>query len=144
MQTTHVYSPADGVQLEAGSLDIVDLLVVSEGNGAPGVVSGYAVNTGAEPITVDLALSVDGAPAPLSPSIEVAPGASLRLDGDRGVDSGERRYPPVMVPSVQPWAGMTVTLRVATSEGDVASTRVPVMFPDPPYDIYDEALGAAG
>lgn len=145
VQTSHVYSPADGVLLDAGSLEIADLLVVSEGDGAPGVVSGYAVNTGQQPLTVQLSVAPEGAaPEPLSPSVELAPGTALRLDGDRGVDSAELSYTPVMVPSVEPRAGLTVTLRVSTSEGDVASTLVPILFPDPPYDIYDEALGAAG
>lgn len=143
MQTTHVYSPADGVQLEAGSLEIVDLLVVSEGNGAPGVVAGYAVNTGTEPVTVDLAMSVEGTPTPLSPSIEVPPGSSMRLDGDPA-GSSEAGGEPVLIPEVSTSAGQTVSMRLSTSAGQVASTLVPVLLPQAPYDIYGDMLDATG
>lgn len=143
-QTTHVYAPADGVRFEAGSLEIADLLVVSEGAGAPGVISGYAINNGAEPLTVELAMSVDGSPQPVTPSLQVEPGSAVRLDGASGADAGEGGGgEPMTIPQVTPRAGQTLVLRVSTSADEVASTTVPVLLPDPPYDIYAEVLDAA-
>ena len=141
-QTTHVYSPADGVLLDAGSLEVTDLLVVSDGNGAPGVVSGLAVNTGKRPLTVDLALDAGGQRTPLSPSVEVPPGGALRLDGDPSGDSSDSTSKPVMIPKVAPRAGESLSLRVSTSTGQAASAVVPVMLPEPPYDIYRSVLDA--
>ncbi len=144
VQTTHIYSPADGVLINAGNLEIADLLVVSEGAGAPGVVSGYAVNTGREPMTVEVSMTVDGAPQPLSPGVEVGAGDAVRLDGGPGEDAGQGGGEPVMIPQVTSLPGETLTLRVSTSAGEVVSTPVPVLAPESPYDIYGETLDATG
>lgn len=140
MQTTNAYSPADGVHLEAGSLEIVDLLVVSTGLGEPGVVSGYAVNESDEPVTIDMALETeDGERIELSPSVEVPAGTALRIDG-YDVTTGEFTD-PVLVPEVPVRAGQLITVRI-TSGSDVVSERVPILLPDYPYGAYTEILAS--
>src|SRR5699024_8640719 len=79
--TDLAYDPADGVSVDAGDLAVRDLLVVSEGGGAPGVVSGLVVNSGTEEAQVTLVVSADGQMTPLSPTVTVPVDGAVRLDG---------------------------------------------------------------
>ena len=55
--TTNIeYAPADGVELDGEVVDVRDLLVVSQGDGAPAVISGSVINTSAEPVTVTVSV----------------------------------------------------------------------------------------
>lgn len=70
---------------------ILDLLVISRGNGAPGIVTGFAVNEGAEPLEMQV-VAEDA--SPLGRSITLPPGRGVRLDGgDAGLDGGPEVEP---------------------------------------------------
>ncbi len=123
------YDPADGVSVDAGDVAVRDLLVVSEGDGAAGVVSGLVVNNATEPADVTLAVNTEGQMVALSPTVSVAPGQSVRLDGASPEGSGT----PVELPAVEASPGGIVTIVVQTSLGDADSGLAPVVLPQGPY-----------
>lgn len=127
--TDMVYDPADGVSLDAGDVAVRDLLVVSEGDGAPGVVSGQVVNNSAESTEVTLSASVDGQIVALEPTVTVEPGTSVRLDGGGPDGSGT----PVVIPSVAARPGGIVEITLQTSLGAGDSGLAPVLLPEGYY-----------
>ncbi|MGB5952339.1 MAG: hypothetical protein WBG57_07470 [Ornithinimicrobium sp.] len=135
------YDPADGVSVETELIEVLDLMVISPGQGEPGILTGYVVNSGEEPITVNFALEHDGERQDLSPKIEVAPGDAARADG-RSADD-EDFSDPVRIDTVEARVGSLVTVRVTTSTDGLVSKRVPVLPPDGVYSVYRDALSAS-
>ncbi|MGB3256370.1 MAG: hypothetical protein WBG89_00430 [Ornithinimicrobium sp.] len=133
------YDPADGVSVETEDMDVLDLVIISEGEGAPGVVSGYVVNTSDEPLTVNVALEAEGERADLAPAVEVNPSRGVRMDGR--TDDGAF-VDPVLADAVPGFPGGLVTLRFSTGQSAV-SARVPVLPPDGVYEPYVEVLAQA-
>lgn len=123
------YDPADGVSVDVGDVVVRDLLVVSEGNGAPGIVSGLVVNQSREVAEVTLAVNSGGQMVALQPSLEVQPGQSARLDGEGQGDSGQA----VQVGAVDAGPGGTLAIVVQTSAGEAGSGLAPVLLPEGPY-----------
>lgn len=128
------YAPADGIELDGEALDVRDLLVVSQGNGAPAVVSGSLVNSGTEPLTV----TVSVAGQELSPEVTVEPGTAVRLDGVQPDGSqGER----LVLPSLESPAGESVEVRItADGEGTLAA-QAPVLLPQGHYEQFADDAG---
>ena len=150
--TDNTYDPADGVSVETEGLQIEDLLIVSEGEGAPGVISGYAVNTaipGRQPtepaeeddITLQVVLQSDGEGIEADSEVTLSPVAAKRLDGR--TDDGEFED-PLTVPEVPVRTGSLATLRVTTSAGEAVSAQVPVLPPELYYEPYASVLEQAG
>jgi len=150
--TDNTYDPAEGVSVETTGLEISDLLLVSEGEGAPGVVAGYAVNTaipGRQPtepaeqddITVQFALEADGERTDLDSEVTLSPAKAKRLDGR--TDDGDFKD-PLTVSSVPALPGSLVTMRVMTSGGEAVSARIPVYPPERIYAPYQSVLEQAG
>lgn len=127
--TDILYDPADGVSVDVGDVAVRDLLIVSEGDGAPGVVSGLVVNNAAEPTEVTLVISADGQATPLSPTVSVAAGEAVRLDG-QGVDGSAEA---VSIPVVAAAPGGNVEILVQTSDGQADSALTPVLLPEGYY-----------
>lgn len=126
------YDPADGVSLVAGDVVIRDLLVVSEGNGAPGTLRGLVVNNGPEAVTVEVSV----AQVPLDPPLEVVAGGAARLDGTPLLDGQGGQ--PLLLDSVPYPPGTAVPVRVTTSAGGVGSASTFVL-PGPESRVGDEA-----
>ncbi|CAN5497406.1 hypothetical protein BH23ACT6_BH23ACT6_14840 [soil metagenome] len=149
--TNMEYDPADGVTVETELVEVLDLIVISEGNGAPGVLVGYLVNTDDEPVTVQFALEVDGERQDLKPAVEVPAGDATRTDG-RSSDEASFTDPvkeasftdPVTISAVPAPPGSLVTVRVTTSADGLASKLVPVLPPDDVYKAYDKVLQGLG
>ncbi|MCA5893051.1 hypothetical protein LEP48_06740 [Isoptericola sp. NEAU-Y5] len=81
--TTLPYSPSDGARVNLNdAVRGLNLMVVSEGDGAPGTVYGALSNGSAE--VVDFVLTAEGA-APLS--VSVPAGGTVYLGEDEAVDS---------------------------------------------------------
>lgn len=140
--TNMEYDPADGVTVETELVEVLDLIVISEGNGAPGVLVGYLVNTDDEPVTVQFALEVDGERQDLKPAVEVPAGDATRTDGR---SSDEASFTdPVTISAVPAPPGSLVTVRVTTSADGLASKLVPVLPPDDVYKAYDKVLQGLG
>lgn len=131
------YDPADGVSLDLEDVVVRDLLVISEGEGAPGTLSGLVVNRGTEEVT--LTIQTDAGEEPLSPEVSVSPGTSVRLDGVDPV-SGETGE-PVAVPEVPGRAGTYLTVSILTSTGASDAARVPVLPPTGHYGDGAETTG---
>lgn len=127
------YSPADGVEADGESIDVRDLLVVSHGDGAPGVVSGSVVNQTSEPVTV----TVSAAGTDLSPQVEVGPNAAVRLDGT-GRDGSEGE--PVTIPAVDGPSGQGVEIQIRTDQ-ETLSVSAPMLLPRNHYERFADDAG---
>lgn len=125
------YTPADGVQIDGESVDVRDLLVISHGDGAPGVVLGTVVNQTADPVTV----TVSAAGTDLSPQIEVGPGSSARLDAYDSEDAE-----PVTIPALDSPAGQGVEIRI-TTDTETLAANAPVLLPRGPYEQFADDAG---
>lgn len=112
VQTNVPYVPADGVPATIGSLQISDLLLVSNGSG-PAAVSGAVSNQGTEPATVQIAPQQPGATAGSAAQFEVAPGQQVVL-ADKGLRlTGVTAKPGTFVPmTVQSSTGGTTVVNV--------------------------------
>lgn len=133
--TTQIrYAPADGVEIDGTSIDVRDLLVVSHGNGSPGVVLGSVVNQTSEEVTV----TVSAGGTTLSPEVTIGPNSHARLDGTApGEDDGER----VSIPSLETPAGQSVEISLSTGT-ETVSANAPVLLPAHHYEQFaDEAGG---
>ena len=133
--TTNVeYAPADGVELDGEVVDVRDLLVVSQGDGAPAVISGSVINTSAEPVTVTV--SVDG--TDLTPEVTVEPESSARLDGtDPDGSDGQR----LVLEALESPAGQNVEIRLEVEGGEALSTIAPVLLPQGQYAQFADDAG---
>lgn len=128
--TTLRYNPSDGVLVDGETFEARNLLVVSHGEGAPGVLSGAVYNTGTEPLAVTV--TVGGQEAG---EVTVEPGAPLQLDGGQG-GSGQR----TVVPAVEPPAGANVEVRLQAG-GETLAVAAPVLLPRGPYEGFADDAG---
>lgn len=126
------YAPADGIELDGDSVDVRDLLVISHGGGAPGVVLGSVVNQTTEPVTI----TISAAGTELSPQIEVGPRSAVRLDGQGGEEAGD----PVSIPALDTPAGQSVEIRISTDTETLAG-NAPVLLPQGHYEQFADAAG---
>lgn len=161
--TDLIYDPGDGVSAHVGGLLMRDLLVVSEGRGAPGAVLGVAVNPSNEPIEVTVAIVDAGTPAepstvdaggPPRPEVpseadlaaleaanasfsltrEVARQRHIRLDGAQTPVPGTEQIPAIIGDT-----GLYVTLQLESSDGGLTTVSVPVLAPCGDYEGIVEA-----
>ncbi|SEJ38698.1 hypothetical protein [Demequina mangrovi] len=77
--TQQAYDASDGVSIEIGEVTGLNLLVITEAEGAPAVLTGSLRNAGDEDATV--AASVDGASIV---TVEIPAGQTVRLGGEEG------------------------------------------------------------
>lgn len=127
--TDYEYDPAEGFSVDADSVVIRNAVVVSEGNGAPGVLSGQLVNRTNEPVVVQVTAGVPAEGAqPVE--IELPAGGQYRLDGQPvGTMSGEQiEAAAIDIASVPVAAGGVFPVQVQAG-GDLASESVPVHLP---------------
>ncbi|MFX0538860.1 hypothetical protein ACQBAT_12785 [Ornithinimicrobium sp. Y1847] len=132
-QTTMLrYNPGDGVELDGTAIDARDVLVVSHGEGGPGVVSGTLINSGTEPVTVTVAVGGEDAG-----EVTVEPGSIYRLDGVSADGSqGER----TTVSAVDTAPGEQVEVRFQAN-GETLSASVPVLLPHGHYEGFADDAG---
>lgn len=120
--TLQPYAPSDGLQVDLGDVLVRNVLVVSEGAGEPGVLSGTLVNRGDTDVTV--VVEVGGTTAeidvPTSQSVVLSP---------LGDEDGET----VVMDSVEPPSGGVLDVSFSDPEGDSAVLTVPVVLPEGPY-----------
>ncbi|MFK5635632.1 MULTISPECIES: hypothetical protein [unclassified Ornithinimicrobium] len=131
--TTLRYAPADGIELDGETLAVRDLLVVSQGNGAPGVVSGSLVNATDEALTVSV--SVNG--EVLTPEITVEPNGAARMDGTAPDGTAGDR---LVVPALDTPAGQGVEVRVQAGDETLVG-NAPVLLPRGPYEQFADDAG---
>ncbi len=127
--TTLDYAPSDGIKAEVGEITVLNALVVSSGQGAPGVLVAGLVNSGDEATTVSLGVAGD----PEVVVIELAPAESVLL----GTGDGDDAIIPV-IDGVDVVSGATVELTITVPQGGGAlDVAVPVY---PPVREYADIL----
>jgi len=132
--TLEPYAPSDGLQADLGDVLVRNVLVVSEGNGAPGVLSGAVVNRGDQDATV--LVEVSG----LLTELDVAAGATVFM-GPFDEPDGEL----VVLDAVDAIAGGIVAVSFADPAADSATLEVPVLLPEGAYaEITPPADAGAG
>ena len=122
VQTDEAYIPADGTDLTMPGLELRNVVVVTEGEGDPGVVVGQAVNRG--PDAVEVQFSLDGG-TPATASVPAFSGGSL-------TDGGSQ----VTLTQVPSAPGTLVDLVVVTQEAGQNVVSVPVLPPERYYAEY--------
>lgn len=130
------YEASDGVNVQAEGVSVDGVAIISQGEGAAGILTGAAVNETDTALTVTIAISTEAGPVDLEPAVELGPNELLRLDG---LTDGEFNN-PVTVDTVETIAGGLADVEFTTSTGAIASTQVPVLLPEGPYAIYAEML----
>lgn len=128
--TDYEYDPAEGFSIETDAFTVRNALVVSEGDGAAGVLSGLLANRTSEPLAVQIQL---GPPeAPTVTDLEVPANSSVRLDGMPVSDlpgSETVEASPVQIAAVDVATGGLYPVQV-TAGGDIAAESVPVLPPE--------------
>jgi hypothetical protein len=119
VQSVIPYQPSDGIQVTLSSLAVRDLLIVSSGAGAPGVLSGALVNEGSSAVQVSFAPS--GATSASTP-ITVPPGQLVSLGG--GTNAVHIQFP-----SVAAAPGALEPLEISTPQTGPSLLSVPVLDP---------------
>ena len=124
------YAPADGLQAELGEVLVRNMLVVSEGDGGPGVLVGALVNRGQEDVTVSLEIAGTTTEVDVPVGVSVALGTEAdRPDGEIGSIESET----VELDQVEPPAGGNLELTVTVPAGS-SVLEIPVVLPTGAYD----------
>jgi hypothetical protein len=120
-QTNVPYQPADGINVNLGSLDARGLLLVSAAKGAAGVMVGSLINNGAEPVTVTF-LTAEQAQSNATggPSMDVKAYSQTAISG-------------VQLASVPAAPGDLTTVVLQSSKAGQVFANVPVLLPDGYY-----------
>ena len=117
MQTTEPYSPADGVPVDLGSVQLRGLVVVSKAKGEAGALVGQVVNNATKPARLTIT-TPSGSPV----QVEAKPG-STTLGTDEQVTIGTVSVVP----------GSTLRIAVDSDAGGTAEATVPVLAPNGYY-----------
>ena len=126
LTTNLQYSPADGVPADIGELAIRDLVLVGGDGSGPLVLSGNAVNRGAESMTVQLAAQPSSTAEPTTP----LGGSELQLGPREQVDLATKG---LQLTGVTSKAGTLVPVSITSSSGGTTIVAVPVV---PAVDAY--------
>lgn len=119
--TLEPYAPSDGLQTDLGDVLVRNVLVVSEGGGEPGVLSGALVNRGAEGATVTVEVAGGS-----GTDVDVAAGATVFLGSE---DQGE----VVEVDAVEEPAGSVVEVTFTGPDSQSTTLEAPVLLPEGAY-----------
>lgn len=113
--TTLIYSASDGVRFDLGRMELRNVLIISEGAGQPGRVTGAFYNQSSSDIT----LTFSGAEGSQT-EITVKPGIPVILNSDNDA---------ALLSTVEqpPGAVETLELRISGAESETASLQVPIL-----------------
>ena len=122
------YSPGDGVGTELGEVAIRNLVVVSEGDGEPGVLVGALVSRAET--DVNLLVQTDGGFERL---VALEAGQTVQL----GTGDGEEEFPgvvdsvavPAVLEAVEPIAGDTLAVTVISETSGSVTLQAPITTP---------------
>ena len=128
------FAPADGLQAELGDVLVRNMLVVSEGDGEPGLLVGALVNRGEEDTTVSLEVGETAVDIDVPAGVSVAIGTEAdRPDGEQSTIVSET----VEIDAVEPAAGDVVELTVTDAQAGSAALQVQVVLPTKWYADLD-------
>jgi hypothetical protein len=131
-QTDQVYTPSDGENSYAGSVDVLNAMIISETPGSGRFIAGLVNNDDEEADTLQMVEGL-GDSAEVTFSIEggdteIPPGGTLQLADDEAAMVAASGTPDVLE------AGRFVRVSVSFANGDSAELNVPVMAPGDTYD----------
>ena len=124
-QTNQFYTPAEGVNERSGGVDVLNALVVSDGDGQGRFIAGLVNNSNT---TDDALTQVQGAgdasdiKGTLKTPIDLAPNGFVQL-ADKGVE-------PVVLQGDQIVPGRFVELTMTFQQADPVTVQLPVVAPD--------------
>jgi hypothetical protein len=118
VQTNVPYIPADGVPAEVGQLAVRNLVLVGDGTGTA-VVSGSAINLGAEDMTVQIAPQADPNATGAQPT-----GSEVQLGPREQVDLTTKG---LQLSSLTTKPGGIVPLTITSSTGGTTVVKVPML-----------------
>lgn len=125
------YSPGDGVGAELGEVAVRNLVVVSEGDGAPGVLIGALVSRA--DTDVNMLVQAEGGLEQLvlleaGQAVELGTGEDEAVTPGTGTSPGARAVPAVLE-SVDPIAGDTIAVTVVSEVAGSVVLQVPITSP---------------
>lgn len=114
------YAASDGTAAQVGAVHALNLIVVAEAEGAPGVLTGALANRSGEDEDVTLTVA-GGEPV----DVEVPAGSSVLI----GVTDAPARYTTTEVPvaAVDAAPGGLVTVTITSGSSGTTEVRVPVL-----------------
>ena len=129
IQTQDRYDASDGVSVQLGDVRAQNLLVLSAGEGEPGVLLGAISNDGRDGVTVTVTFGAPGQGADAAPSadattIDVPARGTVLLDGGAG-EQDTRADVRVAETPVRPGGVALVGIEVDTAGSQ--TVRVPVL-----------------
>lgn len=121
------YDPADGVSARVGDLQASDLLIVNDGEGSEGKLSGLVYNAGSS--DSQLTITVNGADT----QVTIPANSSVRLDGKKN-GNGDKTVSPVTISSLgDAKVGEQISATLKTSPGGSTQVAIPVLLDQYPY-----------
>jgi hypothetical protein len=119
-QTTVAYQPADGIDVDLGSVLARGLVLVSAAKDAPGVLVGSLINNGNDAVTVTFLTQAQAqASGKNGPTMQLKPTSQVPISG-------------VQIDSVPAAPGALTTIVLSSKAGQVFAD-VPVLLPDGYY-----------
>ena len=119
-QTTVAYQPADGIDVNLGSVLARGLVLVSAAKDAPGVLVGSLINNGHDAVTVTFLTQAQAqASEKTGPTMQLKPSSQVPISG-------------VQFDSVPAAPGALTTIVLSSNAGQVFAD-VPVLLPDGYY-----------
>ncbi len=115
VQTDQAYVPADGMPADVGKLALRDLVLVADGEGTA-VLSGSAVNTGGDRITVQLTPQGQQGAATGGSELELGPREQVNLS-TKGLQFSDVEAKP----------GTLLPVAIQSSDGGTQIVKVPVV-----------------
>jgi hypothetical protein len=120
VQTDVPYQPADGINVNLGTLDARGLVLVTAAKGASGVVVGSLINNGRDPVTVTFLTPEQAQSSSANgPSMEVSASQQVPITG-------------IQLQNVTAAPGDMTNIVLQTKAGQVFA-NVPVLLPDGYY-----------
>jgi hypothetical protein len=131
-QTDQVYTPGDGENSYAGSVDVLNAMIISDTAGSGRFIAGLVNNDNEEGDTLEMVEGV-GDSAEVTFTIEggdteIPPGGSLQLADDEAAMVAATGSAEALE------AGRFVRVSVSFTNGDSAELNVPVMAPAETYE----------
>lgn len=131
IQTEDQYDPSDGVSITLGDVRALNLLVVTAGEGEPGVLHGALTNQGDDDASVTVTFQTSGDDATATPTadpttVAVPAGATVLLSGADGAQDGDRTV-AVDITSTPAAPGDVTTIGLTSDLAGSEQLQVPVL-----------------
>ena len=117
--TTKHYDPSDGVGVNLGSLDIRNMMILTDNGGETANLMLGAVNTTNGPITLNIWFEVDGVRQTVAPVVIPS--------SQQVVGFGNKGQPQIVLQNINVEPGGILTLTLQAGDSDTKVVPVPVL-----------------